>query len=82
VAELQLLLSEYEKTNSADILLPPAPEEVSIPNIDETEVGCAKHWQNQMMLQTSSGYDNQELQQLASELLRLCVERGVELNAV
>jgi hypothetical protein len=29
-----------------------------------------------------SGYDNQELQQLANELLRLYIERGIELNAV
>jgi hypothetical protein len=82
VAELQLLLSEYENTTPADILLPPAPEEVSIPHIDETEVGRAKRRQFQMMLQSSSGYDNEELQQLANELLRLCIERGVELNAV
>jgi hypothetical protein len=82
VAELQLLLSEYDNKNPADILLPPAPEEVSIPTIDETEVGRAKRWQFQMMLQTSSSYDKQELQQLASELLRLCIERGIELNAV
>jgi hypothetical protein len=82
VAELQLLLSEYDNKNPADILLPPAPEEVSIPTIDETEVRRAKCWQFQMMLQTSSSYDNQELQQLASELLRLCIERGIELNAV
>jgi hypothetical protein len=82
VAELQLLLSEYENTIPADILLQPAPEEVSIPHIKETEVGRAKRRQFQMMLQSSSGYDNEELQQLANELLRLCVERGVELNAV
>jgi hypothetical protein len=78
VAELQLLLAEYDNTNPADILLPPAPEEVSIPTIDETEVGRAKCRQFEMMLQTSSGYYIQEFQQLASELLRLCVERGVE----
>ncbi len=58
------------------------PKEVSIPYIDESEVGCAKSWQFQMMLQSLLGYDNQELQQLANELLRLFVERGVELNAV
>ncbi len=42
LVELQLLLSEYENTNKADILLPPAPKEVSIPHIDETEEGCTK----------------------------------------
>jgi hypothetical protein len=41
VAELHLLLSEYDNTNPADILLPPAPEEILIPTIDETEVGKA-----------------------------------------
>jgi hypothetical protein len=82
VAELQLLLSAYENSNPADILLPPAPEEPSIPHIDETEVGRAKRQQFQMILQSSSGYDNDELQQMANELLRLCVERGVELNSV
>jgi hypothetical protein len=82
VAELHLLLSEYDNTNPADILLPPAPEEILIPTIDETEVGRAKHQQFQMLLQTLSGYDNQELQQLANELLRLYIERGIELNAV
>jgi hypothetical protein len=81
VAELQLL-SEYENTNPADLLPPSAPEEVSLPHIDKPEVGSAKHQQFQMMLQTPLGYVNRELQQLANELLRLCVERGVELNAV
>ncbi len=40
LAELQLLLSEYANTNPADILLPSAPEEVTIPHIDESEASA------------------------------------------
>ena len=69
-AELQLLLLEYEDSNPADILLLPASKEVSIPHIDETEVGRAKHQQFQAILQSSTGFDSEELQQMANELLR------------
>lgn len=82
ISELQQLLCQHANTTPDDILLPPAPEQPSIPTIDQTEVGRARLRQFQSMLQGSSNYDNNQLQQLANELLRLCVERGVNVNTV
>jgi hypothetical protein len=79
-----LMSASFSAANTTpdDILLPPAPEQPSIPTIDQTEVGRARLRQFQSMLQGSSNYDNNQLQQLANELLRLCVERGVNVNTV
>jgi hypothetical protein len=82
ISELQQLLCQHANTTPDDILLPPAPEQPSIPTIDQAEVGRARLRQFQSMLQGSSNYDNNQLQQLANELLRLCVERGVNVNTV
>ncbi len=65
-----------------DIILPPAPEQPSIPDIDPTEVGRMKQVQFQNLLQNSSAYDNEQLQQLANQYLSLCAERGIEINPV
>jgi hypothetical protein len=41
VSELQVLLVHNESVNPPDILLPPIPQEPSVPKVDETELGCA-----------------------------------------
>jgi hypothetical protein len=65
-----------------DIILLPAPEQPSIPDIHLSEVGRMKQAQFQNMLQNSFAYDNEQLQQLANQLLSLCAERGIEINSV
>ena len=82
MSDLQVLLLEHADRVPDDIILPPAPEQPSIPDIDLTEVGRMKQAQFQNMLQNSSAYDNEQLQQLANQFLSLCDERGIEINSV
>jgi hypothetical protein len=76
VSDLQVLLLEHADRVPDDIILPPAPEQPSIPDIDLTEVGRMKQAQFQNMLQNSSAYNNEQLQQLANQYLSLCAEKG------
>ena len=82
VSDLQALLLEHADRMPDDIILPPAPEQPSIPDIDRTEVGRMKQVQFQNLLQNSSAYDNEQLQQLANQYLSLCAERGIEIKPV
>ena len=76
MSDLQVLLLEHADRVPDDIILPPAPEQPSIPDIDLTEVGRMKQAQFQNMLQNSSAYNNEQLQQLANQYLSLCAEKG------
>jgi hypothetical protein len=82
VSDLQVLLLERTDRVPDDIILLPAPEQPSIPDINLPEVGWMKQAQFQNMLQNSSAYENEQLQQLANQFLSLCAERGMEINSV
>jgi len=82
VSDLQVSLLDHADWMPDDIILLPAPEQPSIPDIDLTEVRWMKQAQFQNMLQNSSAYDNEQLQQLANQFLSLCDERGIEINSV
>jgi hypothetical protein len=82
IGELQALYAQYETTTPPDILLPPPPQQPSVPTVDQTELGHSQRRQFQKILQTSQEYDNSQLQELATALLGICSERGVELSAV
>ncbi len=82
VSELQALFVQNEAIIPPDSLLPPAPQEPSVPNIDETELGYTRRQQFYMMLQTSHEYNNSQLQQLATVLLGICTDHVLEMSPV
>ena len=82
ISDLQLLFAQTATENPPEILLPPAPQEPSVPNVNDTELGRARRQQFQTLLQMSQQYDNSQLQQLAAVIMGLCNDRGVEMNPV
>ncbi len=82
ISDLQLLFAQTATENPPEILLPPAPQEPSVPNVNDTELGRARRQQFQTLLQTSQQYDNSQLHQLAAVIMGLCNDRGVEMNPV
>ena len=77
VAELEQLHQEQLQFNPPDILLPPVPDNPTIPHIDNTELGRAKQRQFEKMLESSNDCDDRQLQQLANVIMGLCSERGL-----
>jgi hypothetical protein len=78
--EKDMALEDKAKANDPnlpDIAMPPPLEAPHMPAIGETELGHARHRQFMVALQSTTNYNNAQLEELASVITGLCANWGI-----